>query len=376
MIQTLLFFGLGFLTASFIALLIAPAIRRRAIRLTRRDVEARMPMTREEIQSRQDAIRAEAALEIRRLEMEAASLRETIREQKVELDRRHQGMLAEQETRAQREGTIAERDGHVARLEETIAADEAEIERLGEEIARQASDIERRREELDRMATLYEEASLTSSSRQIELVARETEIDRLTGDLASLRRQRNEADRKLRELTSDTIALREAVKNETRRSDDQARRIEKLMADLSDREERLERRETELARLKGTATNEAPAVLEEAPLDERIVAERDRLEAALSAYGAKNGRARKGGRKAASLREEIQDIAAEMVHLTARREGEVSPIADALANAAHDDDAWGTPSLARRIAALGEAGPVSDAAGTAGAAPQPMQGDR
>ena len=47
------------------------------------------------------------------------------------------------------------------------------------------------------------------------------------------------------------------LKGETRKAEDANRRIERLLSDLSDREDRLERRENEIARLKGDTVAQA-----------------------------------------------------------------------------------------------------------------------
>ncbi|TIT18196.1 MAG: hypothetical protein E5W78_25695, partial [Mesorhizobium sp.] len=84
MVQSVLFFVLGFLCAGFLALMIAPAIWRRAVMLTRKRVEGSMPLTLAEIQAEKDRIRAEFAMSTRRLEMTVKSLREKSAEQLVE----------------------------------------------------------------------------------------------------------------------------------------------------------------------------------------------------------------------------------------------------------------------------------------------------
>ena len=87
MIQSILFFVLGFLCAGFLALMIAPAIWRRAVTLTRKRIEASMPLTLAEIQADKDRIRAEFAMSMRRLEMSVKSLREKSAAQIVEIGR-------------------------------------------------------------------------------------------------------------------------------------------------------------------------------------------------------------------------------------------------------------------------------------------------
>ncbi|TIU29106.1 MAG: hypothetical protein E5W27_04265, partial [Mesorhizobium sp.] len=87
MVQSILFFVLGFLCAGFLALMIAPAIWRRAVALTRKRVEGSMPLTLAEIQADKDRVRAEFAMSTRRLEMSVKSLREKSAEQLVEIGR-------------------------------------------------------------------------------------------------------------------------------------------------------------------------------------------------------------------------------------------------------------------------------------------------
>ncbi|RUW80138.1 hypothetical protein EOA29_22815, partial [Mesorhizobium sp. M1E.F.Ca.ET.063.01.1.1] len=87
MVQSVLFFALGFLCAVFLVSLIAPAVWRRAVVLTRRRLEASMPLTPAEILAEKDRVRAEFAMTTRRLEMNIKSLKENAAEQLVEIGR-------------------------------------------------------------------------------------------------------------------------------------------------------------------------------------------------------------------------------------------------------------------------------------------------
>ncbi|MHB2264043.1 hypothetical protein [Aliihoeflea sp. PC F10.4] len=360
MIQTLLFFGLGFLTATFIGLLIAPALRRRTERLTTRRIEARLPMTRDEIQADKDRIRAEAAINQRKVEIELNAARARVAEQLVELDRHRQGLVAKDGDLSGRDGRIAALETEIETLKASVTEREEKVAQLEDRLVSEHADSFTRKSELDRLNALYEDASLTASSRQIEVAQRETDIDRLTTDLAALRNQRNEGDRKLRDLTADNKALRDALKAETRKADDAGKRIEKLVADLSDRDDRLERRESEIARLKGKAS---PGPDDAGDATDRISAERDRLEKKLAAPVEND----------AQLREQLQELAAEMVHLTATLEGPQSPILKAIESAQAVSGKDGPISLAERIQALRD---VSERARSKGPdAPEPVKGD-
>lgn len=356
MIQTFLFFGLGFLTAAFIGLLFAPALRRRTERLTTRRIEARLPLTREEIQADKDRIRAEAALKQRKVEIELKAARGRIAEQMVELDRQRQALGSSGDVVLARDTRIAELEAEIEEMRATVAAHDEKVAHLEDRLVSEHAVAFSRKGELDRLSALYEDASLTSSSRQIEIVARETEIDRLATDLAALRNQRNETERKLRDVTADIKATREALKVETRKAEDANRRIERLLADLSDREDRLERREKEIARLKANApTSDEPDAAD------KIAAERDRLEKKLATLTRENKKLKSQTASSkpvleddGKLRDQLHQLAAEMVNLTATLEGPQSPIRKAIEAAQASGE--GLPvSLAERIRALREA---------------------
>jgi chromosome segregation ATPase len=256
---------------------------------------------------------------------------------------------------------------------------------------------------LDLAAT---DANLEVGNRQIELVARETEIAKLNGDVVRLREQRREGEEKLRQTTLDNNSGREALKTERARATELERRLEKALSSVADREEALERKDRELAALRarrarqagqteeapapeagkeqgpGEATVVVPAALlpvngealagEAVPAGqqealERLATERKRLEERLTTLTRENKRLRTASLPPqevlpapeqatgeAALRERISSLAAEMVALTALIEGPDSPIDKALA-APETERPGGLPSLADRVRALREA---------------------
>lgn len=83
-----MFFVLGFLVAGLIALAFAPAFWRRALRLTRRRLEAQVPLSVEEILASRDHLRAEFAVERRRLEISTAQVTQAHAVIRAELGRK------------------------------------------------------------------------------------------------------------------------------------------------------------------------------------------------------------------------------------------------------------------------------------------------
>jgi chromosome segregation ATPase len=380
LVQSVLFFALGFLCAGFLALMVAPAVWRRAVALTRRRIEASIPLTQSEIQADKDRIRAEYAMATRRLEMNVKALREKAAEQLVEINRGREALKGLAVERTDKNHALAE----LGAKNEALRQREEELHQLSERLKETERKLEKRALELEKLEHMYDDASFSSSSRQIELVARESELQKLASDISLLRGQRKEADRRQQEIAAESKAARDALKAEKKRAAELDKKVERLLATLADREDKLDRREKELARLRERAKAEdvGPALRlvgkpdeagrhDEATrrddLDQAIAkldSDRERLEARLTALARENKRlkadlgamASSGSvNGSAALREQMNELAAEVVHMTAKLEGPDSPIAKALAAPQDSQSKNGDRSLADRVRALQKA---------------------
>ncbi len=113
-VQSILFFILGFLCAGFLALLVAPSIWRRAVVLTRRRIEGSLPLTQAEISAEKDQLRAGFAMEARRLEMTIAGLQQKAAGQAVDIGRLGEQFAAAQSEGVQKSEAIAALEGRLA----------------------------------------------------------------------------------------------------------------------------------------------------------------------------------------------------------------------------------------------------------------------
>lgn len=378
MVQSVLFFVLGFLCAGFLALMIAPAIWRRAVALTRKRIEASIPLTQTEILADKDRVRAEYAMSTRRLEISVKALREKVAEQLVEISRGHEAMKGLAIERMEKNQVLSE----LGAKSEMLRQREDELLRLSDRLKETERKLEKRALELEKLESMYDDASFSSSSRQIELVARESEMQKLASDIALLRGQRKEADRRGQEIAAESKAARDAVKAEKKKTADLDKKVERLLATLADREDKLDRREKELARLreKSKAEDSTPAlrlvgrggdVAKSDDVDKAIAkldGDRERLEARLTVLARENKQLKADltalvvsnpADGSSALREQMNELAAEVVHLTAKLEGPDSPIAKALAVPSDARSGNGERSLADRVRALQEADAAS-----------------
>jgi hypothetical protein len=88
MIDIGLYAALGFLIASLLALMLAPPLWNRAVRLTTRRLESTMPMSITDIQADKDQLRAEYAIRLRRVEVALEKAKERATSGLVESNKR------------------------------------------------------------------------------------------------------------------------------------------------------------------------------------------------------------------------------------------------------------------------------------------------
>lgn len=402
MIQSILLFSLGFLTAASLALMVAPAIWRRAVLLTRKRIEASVPLTMNEIQADKDRMRAEFAMSTRRLEMSIKSFRDKASSQIIEINRNRDEMKRLASEREEKNRAISELEARGSELRADLRRREEELHKQAIRLADADKVLEQKALEIEKLGRLYDEASLTSSSRQVALVARESEFEKLSGDISNMRVQRKDTEKRVREVAAEARAAQDALKQERRRAAELDRKVERLLKTVADREDKLERREAEMARLREGQTTgtkrssaldarlvevEAEKIGLEAELAEmhlqmtnllngatggdiekamaKLNAEKDQLKDRLITMTRENKKLKgdveqfERGKQddwdeerhsSALLREQINDLAAEVVNMTAMLEGPDSPIRKILAS----DTGNSAPSNADRIVSLAD----------------------
>ncbi|HXW72672.1 MAG TPA: hypothetical protein VEK34_14815 [Methylocella sp.] len=237
MIEQVMIFALGFLIASLMALMIAPAFWARAIRLSRRRLEMQLPLSHEEILASRDLLRAEFAVELRRLEQKAEALSRLHASDLVELGNRAVIIDAQDAELAALSHQRSERGFEVASLQRALSETSAELAVTAKDaydssglLARKNLRIgELESQLMDLQAITAEQKKVLASlgdeteAQKHRLAEQDGIIAKVEGELATLRLQQQ----------ADQVTLRSAA------------------ARIADREEALEaalKREEELAR--------------------------------------------------------------------------------------------------------------------------------
>jgi len=407
--QSSLIFLLGFLSAGFIALIVAPMVWRRAVALTRKRIEASVPLTQAEIQADKDRMRAEFAMATRRLEINFKNFREKAAAQIVEINRNREELKQLMAERSERHEALTRLEVQSGEIRAELRRREDELQVLTEKLEQAENLLEQRATEIEKLGRMYDDASFTAANRQVEIAARDSELEKLNNDMAMLRSERREIDRRNQEATTENRGAREALKAEQERAAALEARIERLLATVADQDEKIDRAEREAARMRDTlkASSSSESVLqaqvsalqsdkaqleaEKAELAEQVASfvtgaktrdmekllakvssERDLLEERLKTLTRENRKLKVDvavhertkseewsgeRRQTAMLREQMNELAAEVVRLTATLEGPDSPIDKALGPPGEADNDAGRKisSLADRVRALQKA---------------------
>ncbi|MBO0750258.1 MAG: hypothetical protein J2O44_07515 [Porphyrobacter sp.] len=317
MVETIMYLGIGFLAASLLGLVIVPLVHNRAVRLTRRRLEATTPLSIAEIQADKDQLRAEFAISIRRLELSVEQLKARSTGQLSELGKQAEAITLLKNELAEKAATILRQETRERALMEQIRTTEQERDAKAAALHETELALAEKVAALAKATTGLDERTLTTDAQRVEITALRTQVDALKVQLEHRGKDlKGSEDRLVRDRSEADAASR-------------------VLADERGRAGNLGNR-AEVASTDGRHREPAEAVLADnirlQALLEQMSAERARLERDLAAMKREAEAARASERGENSLlRERINEIAAEVARITMTLEGPNSPIETILA---------------------------------------------
>ena len=186
MIQAVLLIALGFLTASLVGVLVAPALWHRASRLSRKRLEQTLPVTLPEIQAAQDQLRASYAVRMRRLETALAGAKQKAAAQLVDNSRLQMQIVALKDQMADLDLSLSERRNAATVLEQTITRRFPELDREITEAKTQLQErvhaIQDLSNKLNRRSEDLEDAQRAATSYEEEVARLRQALEKNSGD--------------------------------------------------------------------------------------------------------------------------------------------------------------------------------------------------
>jgi chromosome segregation ATPase len=409
MIEPIMYFGLGFLAATLLALIIMPFVHGRAERLTTRRLEAAIPVSMAEIQADKDQLRAEFAMSTRRLEMSVDQLKRKTTSQLAELGKKADAINQLKAEVGEKTATIFALEAREKTFKDQLKATEDELAAKTDALREAERALADKQADLARLTGNLDQRSVATDSQRVEIVALKTQVDALKHQIADLEKGvkdtegRLEHERRAAEAAAQELALERGqveklgervgqlehqLAVQTTEAEILGRRVAELETRLAEQARMLGERERERDQLRfdleAARRIETDLRQELASVDRRHSATTDTLASEKAAVEAQLDRTREERGKLqreiatmkrdaesswaaervenALLRERINDVAAEVVRLTSVLEGPGSRIEAILAEtAAPAGTVNGAPqpsgeeprgSLAERIRAL------------------------
>jgi chromosome segregation ATPase len=378
MIEPIMYFGLGFLAATLLALIIMPFVHGRAERLTTRRLEAAIPVSMAEIQADKDQLRAEFAMSTRRLEMSVDQLKRKTTGQLAELGKKADAINQLKAEVGEKTATIFALEAREKTFKDQLKATEDELSAKTDALREAERALADKQAELARLTGNLDDRSVTSDSQRVEIVALKTQVDALKHQITDLEKAvkdtegRLEQERRAAEAAGKELALERGqveklgervgqlehqLAVQTTEAEILGRRVAELETRLAEQARMLGERERERDQLRfdleAARRIETDLRQELASVDRRHGAAADTLASEKAAVEAQLDRTREERAKLqreigtmkrdaetswaaervenALLRERINDVAAEVVRLTSALEGPGSRIEAILA---------------------------------------------
>ena len=238
MIEPVMYFGIGFLIAALIGLVIVPLVHNRAVRLTMRRLEAATPLSMAEIQADKDQLRAEFAMSTRRLEMSVEQLKLKSTSQLAELGKKSDAINRLKIELGEKTATIFALEARDKALRDQLRATEEEFAVKTSAMLEAQRALSEKEAELARMLSQLDDRSHLADAQKVELVALKTQVE-------ALKERLTEAGNELRVVEDRRDAERVELKKATQELSEERGKVENLGRRVSELEHALVAQATE-----------------------------------------------------------------------------------------------------------------------------------
>jgi chromosome segregation ATPase len=160
MIESIMYFGIGFLVATLLGLLFVPLVHNRAVRLTTKRLEASTPLSMVEIRADKDHLRAEFAMSTRRLEMTIEELKGKTSAQLAQLGKKTDAINQLKKELSEKKVTNVALEARDKKLRDQLRAAEEELRMKSSALLEADRQLAHNQAELARMWDKLGERSL------------------------------------------------------------------------------------------------------------------------------------------------------------------------------------------------------------------------
>ena len=249
MIEPIMYIGIGFLFAGLLVIGVIPLVHARAVRLTRKRLEAMTPMSLAEIQAEKDQLRAEFAMTTRRLEMGVEQLKTKSNNQLAELGKKSEAIGRLRLELNEKTETMFALEAREKQLIEEVASARAELATRSDTLAATEQWLSGARTQMGEITGRLDDSSRAADSQRVELVALRAQVEALHGQIEAYEMEAKDLNARLAAKSTEAEASSRVLAEERTRTEVLGNRVNELERHLlaqTTEAEILERRVQEL----------------------------------------------------------------------------------------------------------------------------------
>ncbi len=231
MLKIIMLVALGFLAASLLALMLAPFLWRRAVRLTTRRIQGTTPLSMSDIQADKDQLRAEFAMSTRKLEMNVDDLKQRTTGQLVDISQQSDRINQLSAELKEKSDIVDDHEVSHNQFKDKLLRSEDEARGHLKSYKDATVKLRQARDEIEEISHQQTVVRLTVDEQKVELAALRTRLAghehsvlNLTAERDNLAAEAAKAREQLKNLSDDFDGLKLTA-------DDRGNRLEKITAD-------------------------------------------------------------------------------------------------------------------------------------------------
>ena len=249
MIEPIMYIGVGFLFAGLLVIGVIPLVHARAVRLTRKRLEAMTPMSLAEIQAEKDQLRAEFAMTTRRLEMSVEQMKAKTNNQLAEIGKKSEAIGRLRLELNEKIEAINGLEVREKQLIDELADTRMELAERTAALASTEQTLAGTKEQVGELTGRFSDTSQTADSQRVELVALRAQVEALHGQIEAYEMEAKELNARLGARSAEAEASGRLIVDERARSevlDSRINELERHLLAQTTEAEILERRVQEL----------------------------------------------------------------------------------------------------------------------------------
>ncbi len=211
MIEPIMIFGIGFLVASLCGLVVIPLFHNRAVRLTKKRLEAAAPLSMAELQADKDQLRAEFAMSTRRLELQIEQLKADSAGQLAELGKKADAINLLKIEMHDKAAQIETLQASEATLQDHLNATSAELSARTDLLQETERTLADKVSGILKLTGDLNEHALAADSQRFEIIALRTQLEAHKEKIGELQNQISAAKKVEGEVRAQLAAAKREI---------------------------------------------------------------------------------------------------------------------------------------------------------------------